>query len=134
MSPTKSLGALFAELGLALLQNGRNEEAQDALRKALAEKPDDFSVAKIHLALGRIYNALNQNTEAVKAFAEAVSLDPTLFEAAQEEIVRAQSQSSGMQVGETSWVKVRNFVTKFLSKSGTAFRDMAFNLVDRGRY
>lgn len=60
METTKSIGALFAELGLALVAAERYTEAEDILQKALAENPTDMDHAPIYEALGRTYETLMQ--------------------------------------------------------------------------
>ena len=50
MQSTKSLGALYSELGSGLLQAGRYEEAVEALRKALSPLLGKIDIATMREA------------------------------------------------------------------------------------
>lgn len=68
METTKSIGALFAELGLALVAAERYAEAEEILQKALAEEPPDIDHAQLYEALGRAYEALAQSDAAYETY------------------------------------------------------------------
>jgi protein O-GlcNAc transferase len=63
--------ALYYNLGLLMAQEGKKEEARDALRQALAIKPDHFK-AQYNLAL--ILDELGEKDKAREAFAKALGL------------------------------------------------------------
>jgi tetratricopeptide (TPR) repeat protein len=71
--------------GIILYQLGDYEQARDALAQAAANAGGaDLSAldrSRIQVNLGRSYRALRQSQLALEAFREAVTLDPTNFEA-----------------------------------------------------
>ncbi len=63
--------ALYYNLGLLMAQEGKKEEARDALSQALTIKPDHFK-AQYNLAL--ILDELGERDKAREAFAKALGL------------------------------------------------------------
>lgn len=63
--------SLYYNLGLLMAQEGRKEEARDALNQALAIKPDHFK-SQYNLAL--ILDELGEKDKAREAFAKALGL------------------------------------------------------------
>jgi tetratricopeptide (TPR) repeat protein len=65
--------AVLNNLGYALTLEGRGEEANPHLKKALAASPGDPNV---HHSLGAAFMALDRNDEAAAEFREALRLAP----------------------------------------------------------
>lgn len=127
---TKSLGALYADLGHGLLRAGRYEESVTALRKAIQEGGEDFPRAQAYLALGRTYGALNRPAEAAEAFAQAVKLDATTLDSV------ASAISTGATTPEAPpRSSLAAFLQKFgVSKAPPAFRYLGWELLAGGEF
>jgi tetratricopeptide (TPR) repeat protein len=145
MQSMKSLGALYAELGSALFQAGRYEDAVEALRKALKEEAADVSPPDSYLTLGRAYSALTKNVEALNAFEKAVQLDPNIFREVEKEIVDLRTRivgipnkpSAGASGGFADWVKNTlsgDWVKSLWTRSLPQIRNIAFSLVENGKF
>jgi len=87
---TKSIGTLFADLGLALAAAARYAEAESALQQALAEDRDaDFPYAEVCEALGRTYEALGKPDAAYDIYRQLAAELPRRHDhAAAEAILR----------------------------------------------
>ena len=139
MNSTKSLGALYAELGRGLFEAQRYEDAADALRKALAEKAADFSLPDTYLIQGRVYKALNKNPEALDAFEKALELDPNKFENAEADIIAVRNQIVGTpgadSAGEGGGLAgfIKGFLPRWLSRT-LPLRKMAFSLMENQKF
>ena len=117
ISPVKSVGALYADLGQALFNLGRYQEAASALRQAIKEEAPAESVserAQVYFVLGKTYKALDKPSDATTAFARAVSLNPDMLDAVEGEIESLDKN-----------------LTRSLRQ---AFRNSALNLAHDGKF
>lgn len=69
----RPLSAIYTELGHALFSAGRYADATQAFREASRDLPN---VAELQVALGRAYQALQRNDEALHAYLESVPMAP----------------------------------------------------------
>jgi len=69
--------AAHYNVGLALLNAKRFDEARESLVRAAELSPDEPNVAD---ALGRAYDGLNDTPDAIASFKRAIEIDPKMFE------------------------------------------------------
>jgi tetratricopeptide (TPR) repeat protein len=69
--------AAYYNVGLALLNAKRFDDARESLVRAAELKPDESNVAD---ALGRAYDGLNDTPDAIASFKRAIEIDPKMFE------------------------------------------------------
>ena len=119
MHEDRTVGALYAELGQMLLEQGRPEEAMSALVKAQKE---GVNTPTVNLSLGRAYAALHRIDPAIRAFTSAVRDDPSTLEVVQEELSRLLGATGSKPVRGLSEV-LRGFFARALPKAREMLRE-----------
>lgn len=95
LAPQRAVG--YADLGVLMLQSGKNLEASQLFQSALDCEPEDFTA---RLGLGTALLALNQNEKAADKLKLAWSIDPRNFRAGYEYALALQELNRSKEARE----------------------------------
>ncbi|HJT29641.1 MAG TPA: tetratricopeptide repeat protein [Pyrinomonadaceae bacterium] len=132
MESAKSIEALYTELGTTLFEAKRYDEASEALLKALAEPETGLPRARTYLVLGKTYSAAGKESDAKKAFENAVRVNAEILPDVEEELLKVIAATTEQPKPAGLFSRFQNLVSSFFR--GPLISNMALSLYKNQKY
>ena len=131
MESAKSIEALYTSWA-SLFEAKRYDEASEALLKALAEPETGLPRARTYLVLGKTYSAAGKESDAKKAFENAVRVNAEILPDVEDELLRLIAVK---RATEACWIvfQVSESCVEFFCR-GPLISNMAISLYKNQKY